>query len=132
VPHELIKDLRPGDQVLDFFVVRKKELRLKKGSNESYLALELGDQSGRISATVWDDAEATYGTLVVGQVSKVKGTVVDYGGKPHVKVEKIRPARPEEVEAAEAFVPVCPKDLAQLWAHLDRLVDSGSSRGQRA
>ncbi|MCR4440055.1 MAG: HD domain-containing protein [bacterium] len=122
--HALIKDLRPGDQVLDFFVVRKKELRLKRGTNESYLALQLGGQSGRISATVWDDAEATYAKIAIGQVIKAKGTVVDYCGKPHVNVEKIRPAREEEVEAAEAFVPVCPKDVAQLWERLDRLVAS--------
>ncbi len=125
--HEIIKHLRPGDQVLGFFVVRKKDLRLKRENNESYLALELGDQSGRISATVWDDAEAIYSKIEVGQVIKAKGTVVDYRGKPHVKVEKIRPARPEEVDGAEAFVPVCPKDLEQLWARLDRLVESVSN-----
>ncbi|MGQ9559353.1 MAG: 3'-5' exoribonuclease YhaM family protein [Candidatus Oleimicrobiaceae bacterium] len=122
--HELIKHLRPGDRVLGFFVLRKKELRVKRGNNEPYLALELGDQSGRITATVWDDAEALHHTLEVGQVIKAKGTVVEYCGKPHVNVAKIRPARPEEVDAAEVFVPVCPKDLGQLWARLDRLVES--------
>lgn len=122
--HELIKHLRPGDRVLGFFVLRKKELRVKRANNECYLALELGDQSGRITATVWNDAEALYRKFEVGQAIKAKGTVVEYCGKPHVNVDQIRPARPEEVDTAEAFVPICPKDLGQLWARLDRLVDS--------
>ncbi|MDZ7270567.1 MAG: HD domain-containing protein [candidate division KSB1 bacterium] len=123
MPHGLIKDLRPGEQVVDFFVLRKKELRLRRETNESYLALELGDQSGRIAATLWDNAEALCADLSVGQVIKVKGVVVEYAGRPHLKLEKVRPARADEVEGMEAFVPVCPKDLGELWMRLDQLVE---------
>ncbi len=132
MPRTLIKDLKPGEQVVDFFVVRRKELRLRRDTNESYLALELGDQSGRISATVWENAEALHAQLTIGQVVKAKGMVVEYAGKPHLKLEKVRAARAEEVEALEAFVPTCPKDLEELWQRLDQLMQAVTNPHLRA
>ncbi len=48
-----IKQLSAGDRVLGFFVIRKKALRTKKSDGSPYLALEFGDDSGRISWAIW-------------------------------------------------------------------------------
>ena len=67
-----IKELRPGEVVTSFFVLRKKELRTKRDSDELYASLEFGDASGRIRGSLWDDVKATYEHLQVGAVVKVK------------------------------------------------------------
>ena len=50
----MIKDLKPGDKFVSFFVLRKKAIRTKFNSDEIYLSLELGDASQRINGTVWE------------------------------------------------------------------------------
>ncbi|MBD3291006.1 hypothetical protein GF337_19520, partial [candidate division KSB1 bacterium] len=54
---KLIKDLKPGDSVLAYFVIRKKEMKQKKSSGELYLSFEFGDRSGRVRGTVWEQIE---------------------------------------------------------------------------
>ena len=52
-----IKQLKPGEKITEFFIIRKKEIRTKKTEHEPYLALELGLPTGRISATIWQEVE---------------------------------------------------------------------------
>ena len=103
-----IKDLKPGIEVADFFVLRKKEL--KEYNGQKYLKLELGDPSGRINAVLWENAEVVYAEVAIGDIVKVKGMAITYKGGLEIKIEKIRRSKEEESDPKE-FLPKSKIDL---------------------
>ena len=104
--HRPLKSLQVGEEITDYFVIRKTELRSKKEDGMPYLSLELGNANGRIRATVWEDAEQRSREYPVGARVKVRGKVVQYRGRPALQVEKIRPVREDEaLETADLLPP---------------------------
>lgn len=89
-----VKDLKPGVQIADIFVLRKKEL--KDYDSKKFLKLELGDKSGRIDAVIWDEAEEFYDVAQIGEVVKASGWVTTYKEIPQIKLEGLTKAKPGE------------------------------------
>ncbi|MBN2417194.1 HD domain-containing protein [bacterium] len=112
-----IGSLKPGDKVLDFFVIRKAELKTKKDGNP-YLVLNLGDASGRITATLWDDASRHYETFREGTIVKIQGSVRTYGEALQLTVERIRKAEAADGVSPADFVPRASCDVESLFALL--------------
>ncbi len=127
-----VKDLKPGLEVVEFFVLRKKEL--KEYNGQRFLKLELGDRSGRIDAVVWDNLDQFYDQAETGEIVKVKGWVSTYKEAPQLKIDKMRKAKAEEIDLAD-FLPRSDRDLNLLYEdfkdiaqtvknpHLRRLLD---------
>jgi len=101
-------DLKPGTEVVDFFVLRKKEL--KEYNGQRYLKLELGDPSGRVDAVLWEQAEESYTEVETGDIVKVKGVAITYKDGLEIKIEKLRKAKEEECDPKE-FLPKSKIDL---------------------
>jgi 3'-5' exoribonuclease len=119
-----IKELRPGEVVTSFFVLRKKELKTKRDSEEMYASLEFGDASGRIRGSLWDNVKSTYENLKVGTVVKVKCRTVEFNDRLHLNVDQIRTAEERDEVDFARLVPVVKKDRDKLQAHLDELIES--------
>jgi 3'-5' exoribonuclease len=121
---KLINDLKPGDSILSFFVVRKKEVKERKANRDRYLSFEFGDCSGRIYGTLWDDVDNINDTIQVTDIVKVKGNVITYQEGPHLAIEKIRKVLPEDQVDPQQFLPTTPKDVKQLFESLLKILDS--------
>ena len=121
--HKTIKELTPGENVIGFYVVRKTELKTKK-DGVPYMLLELGDSTGRITATLWDEAKTVYDSLHVGDIVKIKGSVMTYKDQIQMSVEKIRKAEAEDRINAKDFVPKKDVDIKNLFRTLNEKIDS--------
>jgi 3'-5' exoribonuclease len=84
-----IRDFAPGEKVTGFFVVRKKEWKTRKDGTP-YLLFELGDASGRISATVWENVQAVGENTGTGDTVKVQGTVMEFNDSRQISIDRIR------------------------------------------
>lgn len=115
---KLIKDFKAGDKITTFFVVCKKELRTKKGTGQAYLLLELGDSSGRINGTLWENIDRMTEEIKVGDPIKVQGTVVNYGEELVFNIERIRKTREDDGVKRADFLPRSEKDLDELLNRL--------------
>jgi len=120
----MIKDLKPGDKFVAFFILRKKAIRTKFNSDEIYLSLELGDASQRINGTVWEKPQEVYEAIELGDIMKVKATAIHFKDKLHLNIEKIRKAEESDEFDIEELVPVVDKDRDALLSHLDELIAS--------
>ena len=120
----MIKDLKPGDKFVAFFILRKKEIRTKFNSDEIYLSLELGDASQRIRGTVWEKPQEVYEAIEPGDIMKVKATAIHFKDKLHLNIEKIRKAEESDEFEIKELVPVVDKDRDALLSHLDELIAS--------
>jgi len=109
-----LKGLSPGDSFQGFYILRKVEVKTKR-DGKPYLALELGDKSGRMSAKVWEEAESQARELREGEVAKLRGVVQEYQGLLDVKIDLIRMATDSDPVEAEKLVKVSDKDLEALY-----------------
>ncbi|OGC80953.1 MAG: hypothetical protein A2W07_07335 [candidate division Zixibacteria bacterium RBG_16_43_9] len=107
-----IKDLKPGTEVTDFFVLRKKEIKPFNG--QKYLKLELGDSTGRIDAVLFENVDESYVEAEPGDIVKVKGMTVTYREGLEIKVEKIRKVKEGEADPTD-FLPRSEIDLGLLF-----------------
>ena len=119
-----IKSFKPGEEITDFFVIRKKELRLKKVDGSPYLALELGNSTGRIAATVWNEVKETTAEYQTGHLIKVLGKVIDYKGGNTLVIEKIRKVVEEDNIKPIDFLPSSKKDQNLFREDLKKIIQS--------
>lgn len=115
---KLIKDLVPGDTVLSFLIIRKKEIKEKKSAKEIYLSFEFGDRSGRIRGSLWKNVSAANKEIRVGDIVKIKGRVITFLDYNHISIEQIRKATPEDNVTPEQFLQSTSKDIHEMYATL--------------
>jgi 3'-5' exoribonuclease len=122
MPRTYIEQLRaPGQIVEDVYQVASKDLRTtKKGAY--FISARLRDCTGELRAIMWDATEALFAAIPQEGYALVKGHVGEYGGELQVVIEAMRPARENEVTAAD-FLPVGPGDAEQDIARLKAILD---------
>ncbi|HEY76244.1 MAG TPA: HD domain-containing protein [Thermoflexia bacterium] len=120
---QFVRDLRPGDRVLSFFLVRHKQLEpFRDRTRGEFLTLILADRTGEILARVWEDAPAVAETFEEGQVVKVLGRMEEYLDRWQVIVEKIRPAKEEEYDLAD-FLPATERDVEEMLREVRQTIE---------
>ncbi|MEE9305195.1 MAG: HD domain-containing protein [bacterium] len=115
-----IAELVEGQQIVDFFLVQDKQVRLKR-SGEEYLSIALQDRTGVVNAVCWDDVATHKGAFSVGDVVKVEATVGTYNEELQLTVRRLRPV--EERDQAEGldpsrFFPATDQDVEAMWQEL--------------
>lgn len=119
---QYIKDLKIGDRVEEFYLVKSKRNRTTR-SNKVYLDLDLADATGMINAKVWDKAEPLSEMFARGDVVKVRGLVEEYQSKPQLKITELRPSAANEYEWSD-LIKSSPADLDALTSYLKELVST--------
>ena len=112
-----IAQLEENRTVEGVYAVAKKE-RLRTRNGATYLALELVDPSGRISARVWNDVELLDSRFAEGDAVRVLGRVERFRDKLQVEVRTLEPA--EGVDP-EAMAPAMRRDADELAGFLEFL-----------
>ncbi len=116
-----IRDLSPGTDVEETYVVRSLDVRQRRGGG-SYLALTLADRTGQVAGLVWEDVDRMAKILRPGSVVRVRGQVQRYNQRLQVVIRAARAVPPEEVDES-LFVRSSSADPARLWARLMELVE---------
>ena len=114
-----ISGLRPGAVVDGLFACTRKD-RLMTKSGTPYLALELRDRTGVVSARAFRDADALAGAFARGDLVRVSGQVERFREELVVEVRSIARADPGDVDPG-AFLPVSYRDLDELDGFLEHL-----------
>jgi 3'-5' exoribonuclease len=110
-----------------YAVAKKQRLHTKNGA--PYLALELVDPSGRISARVWNDVELLDTRFAEGDAVRVLGRVERFRHRLQLDVRTLEPA--EDVDPA-AMAPAMRRDADELEGFLEFLAAEISHTGLQA
>jgi 3'-5' exoribonuclease len=110
-----------------YAVAKKQRLHTKNGA--PYLALELVDPSGRISARVWNDVELLDTRFAEGDAVRVLGRVERFRDRLQLDVRTLEPA--EDVDPS-AMAPAMRRDADELEGFLDCLAAEISHTGLQA
>lgn len=111
-----VEDMRPGDSVLGFYMVRLCEIKVTT-TNTKYVNLTLSDNTGEINAKMWEFRGDTE-PCKTGEIVKVQGLVVDWQGIPQVKIERIRPAADKDNIDPSDYVPCAPYPPEDMYNYL--------------
>lgn len=122
-----IAELEENRTIEGIYAVAKKE-RLRTRNGAAYLALELVDPSGRISARVWNDVELLDGRFAEGDAVRVLGRVERFRDRLQLEVRTLEPA--EDVDPA-SMAPAMRRDADELEGFLEFLVADISHAGLR-
>jgi 3'-5' exoribonuclease len=122
-----VSDLRPGDRVTGYFLVRQKQLEpFRDRTKGEFLSLVLSDRTGQVVARVWEGASAAAEAIAQDDFVKVAGDVEEYQGRTQIIIQRLRPAQPDEIDLGD-YVPSTQRDvaamLAEVRAEVDRLQD---------
>lgn len=113
-PSISVRDLKFGDNVLQFFELRSKEPR-KTRAGQDYLDLTLGDATGAVSGKMWPESVRKWGQdFNPGDIVKVEGRIEAYRERPQLVVDKIRRADPSEIPDLSVLIRVSPFDSESL------------------
>jgi 3'-5' exoribonuclease len=129
---QFVRDLKEGDKVLSFFLVKHKQLEdFRDRTRGQFLTLFLSDKTGQVLARVWEEAPALAETFEEGDVVKVLGEAEEYLGRLQVIVDKLRPAQDDEYER-EDFLPHTERDIEEMLAIVRETIASAENPHLRA
>jgi len=117
-----LTSMREGDSVEGFFLVLEKQQRTGK-TGSSYFAIRLADKKGDVEGRIWSPADAEIKEFEKGEIVKIRGTYSPFNDKPQLKVDKLRVAKPDEIDKAD-YLPATTYDVPTLWAELEGFVAS--------
>ena len=122
MPHIFIADLKPGDRVSQFFLIKKKERRRTR-TGKDYLDVLLADRTGSLGAKIWSEALNQVDPLFLeGQFAGVAGKVESFQDELQLTIEKIKAIDfmdPEQVQKAgfemDLLIPRTDLDIQAAW-----------------
>ncbi|MBT3169353.1 MAG: HD domain-containing protein [Candidatus Cloacimonetes bacterium] len=114
---ELSKHL--NQEIIADFLVLQKELREGK---VQYIRLKLADNSGTITANVWNNAQSISEKFKEGDVIRIKGEVRSYKKQLQLSVKKLKALDEVEFDLVD-FLESTPKDVNNLSERLFKFID---------
>ncbi len=121
-----VSTLALNEPITAQFLVLSKEVRQKKGTNESYLSLQLGDRTGEIDAKMWDNVGEVANTFERDDFVKVKGVCQLYQNRSQLTIHKLRKLEDHEVDFADYF-PCSERDSDEMFRDLKGLIGGFSN-----
>lgn len=118
-----VKDISPGDEIVDFFLVRSKNVAKTKLGNP-YLDLELQDRTGIITAKMWDNVDKYESIFKRGDIIKIKAVAETYRDKIQIKINQLRlPTDKETIDPAD-FTPSTEKHIPSMLEELLSFIEN--------
>ncbi len=122
-PHEqpALASMIKGQMIEGYLLVRAAEQRTSSNGSK-YLDLTLSDRQSEINAKMWDgQTSAPKPSTVV----KVRGMMLEYNGRPQLRVDKLRPTEAGDGVDLSQLVPCAPDPtnemMDQLLARVQRI-----------
>ncbi|MGI6686469.1 MAG: 3'-5' exoribonuclease YhaM family protein [Bacillota bacterium] len=118
--------LKSGEAVLGFFLLKKAECKTSS-NNKKYLDLTLADKTGEINGKLWECSEEDEKNYRDHMLVKVKGVLTEWQHRLQIKIERIRPAVPEDGVQIDDFVPHAPEKsdimYAEIWSFINKIAN---------
>jgi 3'-5' exoribonuclease len=111
-----IKDIRPGDKVLDSFLVTEKNLAFsQKGS--PYLNLRLKDRTGEVEGKIWENADEWDKQFKKGDVIQVQSRAVSFKNTLQLSIHDVEKLDEADINPAD-FFPSAGRDIEEMFTEL--------------
>ena len=110
-------------QVFDGFLLVRSATQKTSSNGGKYLDMTLCDISGEVNAKMWDGLAAP---PPAAQVIRVRGMMLEYNGRPQLRVDKMRPATEADDYDMDALTPCAPLPPGEMLDYILNRVDAFS------
>jgi len=111
-------------QVFDGFLLTRAAAQKTASNGSKYLDMTLCDISGEVNAKMWDGFTPA---PEVAQVLRVRGMMMEYNGRPQLRVDKMRPATENDDYDMDCLTPCAPMPAAdmkaEIYARAEKIAD---------
>ncbi|ARN57752.1 3'-5' exoribonuclease YhaM family protein [Sedimentisphaera salicampi] len=120
MPHEFIKELKPGRTLNDIFMVTQPVLR-NTSRGDLYIAMFLSDKTGKVNCRMWNASEETYNSLPKEGFIRVNGKTELYKDALQIVVNRVEVIDASEVNVAD-FLPATEKDIDKMFNEVCEII----------
>jgi len=121
-----IRDLVIGEEITDFFIVKRAEV--KTGANaKQYFDILLGDKSGEAAGKKWDvdgAEEEALSHYKSGDVVKIKALITEWNGAPQFRISRIRPLAEKDVIDMADYIKTAPEPPEAMYDYAVKAANS--------
>jgi len=117
-----LKELKPGDTFVGFYIIKSKRIRQTR-DEKFFIDLDLQDASGSLNAKIWDNYERVKDEFERGDVVKVEASVDQYKDTNQAKIKKLRKARPEDPVDWDLLVASSPEDVEMMFKEVRGFIE---------
>jgi len=125
-----ITEMRPGDNVHGFFVLRDAARKIT-AAGKPFLSAAVSDSSGSVEIKVWDYS-GPVGPEDNGKVVKITGKVSEYRGTPQIAVDRLSLADDNDSYSIEELVPTAPIDRNAAYSGVKAMLEKLDDEEYRA
>jgi len=115
-----VSQLDHNESVSQVFLASEKQLRPNRNGN-LYLQVDLSDRSGSVNTRMWNASDADYKAFENGDYVHVEGATQLFQGNMQLIANRIRRARPDEVDEAD-FVTLQSAEVDQMRERLSAIM----------
>jgi len=117
-----LKDLRPGDSLVGFYIIKSKRVRQTRDNN-FFIDIDLQDSSGTLNAKLWDDFDKLKDAFERGDVVKIEATVEEYRDQPQARIKRVRKVLEGEAVDWSELLPKTSEDIEQMYAEVRQMIE---------
>ena len=117
------------NQAFDGFLLVRAATQRTSSNGSKYLDMTLCDISGDVNAKMWDGNTPA---PAPAQVLRVRGVMLEYNGKPQLRVDKMRPAAEGDEYDMAALAPCAPEPPGEMMDFILNRVDAIADRELKA
>ena len=128
--HLFIKDIKPGMQLNETYMVTQPVLR-NTTRGDLYIAMYLSDRTGKVNARMWQATQAIYDQLPSEGFVQIRGKSELYQNAMQLVVNDVVVVDADKVELAD-YMPRTDKDIAQMFGELKAMLKPISHAGIKA
>lgn len=115
-----VSQLSHNETISQVFLASDKQLRPNRNGN-LYLQVELSDRSGMVNARMWNASDNDYRAFDNGDYVHVEGATQLFQGNMQLIANRIRKARPDEVDEAD-FVTLQSEDVDKMRQRMTEIL----------
>ncbi len=108
-------------QMFDGFLLTRTATQKTSSNGSKYLDMTLCDISGEVNAKMWDGLTPP---PEVAQVVRVRGMMLEYNGRPQLRVDKMRPAAENDDYDMNELTPCAPFPAGEMLDYILNRVDA--------
>jgi len=111
--HLYIKDLQPGQQIQDTYMVTQPVLR-NTAKGDLYIAMFLSDKTGKVNSRMWQATQELYQSLPSEGFLAIRGKSELYQGNMQLVVNDVQVIEPDQVRLMD-YMPRTENNIGEMF-----------------
>ena len=118
--HLYIKDIQPGQQLQDIYMVTQPVLR-NTTRGDLYIAMFLSDKTGKVNSRMWQATEELYQAIPSEGFLAIRGKSELYQGNMQIVINDLQVVEPEKVKLMD-YMPRTEKNIGEMFEQVKTIL----------